>query len=89
MSSLRFGPDNPAATYVSHAFAEQTIDTGEVVINYATVGAPEKPALLLNPHTQCPARSAALTTKTRRCSFRRSTPLVDHLTARASGRFSP
>jgi len=47
--SLRFGPDNTAATYVPDAFAEQTIDTGEAVINYATVGAPEKPALLLIP----------------------------------------
>ncbi len=49
MSALRFGPDNPSETYVAHAFAEQTIDTGEVAINYATAGAPEKPALLLIP----------------------------------------
>lgn len=49
MSALRFGPDNPAATYVSHAFAEKTIDTGEAVINYAVAGAPDKPALLLIP----------------------------------------
>jgi pimeloyl-ACP methyl ester carboxylesterase len=49
MSSLRFGPDNPSETYVAHAFAEQTIDTGEAVINYAMAGASEKPALLLIP----------------------------------------
>ncbi len=49
MSSLRFGPDNPAETFVPHAFPEQTIDTGEAVINYAVAGAPDKPALLLIP----------------------------------------
>ncbi len=49
MSALRFGPDNPSETYVAHAFAEQTIDTGEVAINYAIAGAPQKPALLLIP----------------------------------------
>lgn len=49
MSIHRFGPDNPAETYVPHAFPEQTIDTGEAVINYAVVGSPDKPALLLIP----------------------------------------
>ena len=49
MSSLLFGPDYPSQTYVPHAFPEQTIDTGEAVINYAVVGAPAKPALLLIP----------------------------------------
>jgi pimeloyl-ACP methyl ester carboxylesterase len=49
MSSLRFGPDHPAETYVAHAFAEQTIDTGEGLISYAVAGAPDKPALLLIP----------------------------------------
>ncbi len=49
MNPLRFGPDNPAETYVPHAFPEQTIDTGEVVINYAVVGSTDKPALLLIP----------------------------------------
>ncbi len=49
MSAFRFGPDNPAETYVPHAFPEQTIDTGEAVINYAVVGSPDKPALLLIP----------------------------------------
>lgn len=49
MSALRFGPDNPAATYVPHAYPEQTIDTGEATINYAVAGSPDKPALLLVP----------------------------------------
>lgn len=49
MSALRFGPDNPSATYVPHAYPEQTIDTGEAAINYAVAGSPDKPALLLIP----------------------------------------
>ncbi len=49
MSPLRFGPDHPSATYVAHAYAEQTIDIGEAVINYAMAGVTEKPALLLIP----------------------------------------
>jgi pimeloyl-ACP methyl ester carboxylesterase len=48
MSEFRFGPDHPA-TYIPHAFAEQTIDTGEAVINYAMAGSPDKPTLLLIP----------------------------------------
>jgi pimeloyl-ACP methyl ester carboxylesterase len=44
-----FGPDKPAATYVAHAFPEQLCDTGEVQMNYAVAGAPDKPALLLVP----------------------------------------
>jgi hypothetical protein len=48
MSAFQFGPDHPA-TYVAHALAEQTIDTGEAVINYAVAGTPDKPALLLIP----------------------------------------
>jgi hypothetical protein len=47
---FRFGPDNPSETYVAHAFLEHTIDTGgEVTVNYAVVGEPDKPALLLIP----------------------------------------
>jgi pimeloyl-ACP methyl ester carboxylesterase len=49
VSAFRFGPDNPAETYVPHAFPEQTIDTGEATINYAVAGSPDKPALLLIP----------------------------------------
>jgi len=49
MGSYRFGPDHPSETYVPHRFVEQTIDIGEVAINYAVVGTPDKPALLLIP----------------------------------------
>lgn len=49
MKSFRFGPSNPSATYVPHAFPEHTIDTGEAVINYAVAGSKDKPALLLIP----------------------------------------
>lgn len=49
MGSYRFGPDHPSETYVPHAFPEQAIDAGEVTINYAVAGAPDKPALLLIP----------------------------------------
>jgi pimeloyl-ACP methyl ester carboxylesterase len=49
MKPPKFGPDNPGATYVGHAFAEKTIDTGEAVINYAVAGERDKPALLLIP----------------------------------------
>ena len=38
MKPPRFGPDNPEATYVAHAYPEQTIDTGEAVINFAVAG---------------------------------------------------
>ena len=44
-----FGPHRPEATYVPHAFPEQTFDTGEVSMNYAVAGTPDKPALLLIP----------------------------------------
>ena len=43
-----FGPEKPA-TYVAHAFPEQAFDTGEVRMNYAAAGTPDKPALLLVP----------------------------------------
>jgi alpha-beta hydrolase superfamily lysophospholipase len=49
VSSLHFGPDHPAETYVAHAYPEQTIDTGEAVINFAVAGSANKPALLLIP----------------------------------------
>lgn len=47
--SVRFGPDEPNATYVPHAFREQTFDTGEIVLNYAVAGDENWPALLLIP----------------------------------------
>jgi pimeloyl-ACP methyl ester carboxylesterase len=49
MPALRYGPTNPAATYVAHDIAEHIFDTGEVRINYAVLGSPTAPALLLIP----------------------------------------
>jgi pimeloyl-ACP methyl ester carboxylesterase len=49
MSQYHFGPDHPSATYIKHAFAEQTVDTGEALINYAVAGTSDHPALLLIP----------------------------------------
>ncbi len=49
MSTFHYGPDNPDETYVSHSYPENTIDLGEVVINYAVVGNSTQPALLLIP----------------------------------------
>lgn len=46
---MRYGPENPDATYVPHAFEEHLCDTGEAVINYARAGSPANPALLLIP----------------------------------------
>jgi pimeloyl-ACP methyl ester carboxylesterase len=47
--ALRFGPEHPEATYVSHAYPEHQIDLGEVTMNYAVVGDETSPALLLIP----------------------------------------
>lgn len=44
-----YGPDYPEATYVPHKYKEHTVDIGEVVLNYATVGSPDKPAIVLIP----------------------------------------
>jgi pimeloyl-ACP methyl ester carboxylesterase len=48
-STVRYGPDNPAETYVEHGYDEQTIDLGEVTMNYAVAGGADLPALLLIP----------------------------------------
>jgi pimeloyl-ACP methyl ester carboxylesterase len=40
---------NPDATYIPHAYPEQTFDTGEVLLNYAVAGDEHLPALLLIP----------------------------------------
>jgi pimeloyl-ACP methyl ester carboxylesterase len=45
----RFGPHNPDDTYLPHTFDERLADLGEIEMNYATVGDPSKPALLLIP----------------------------------------
>ncbi|AHH94730.1 alpha/beta hydrolase [Kutzneria viridogrisea] len=44
-------PVTPSArnVFVPHAFPEKQIDLGEVVLNYAEAGTPDKPALLLLP----------------------------------------
>ncbi|MBW0102738.1 alpha/beta fold hydrolase [Pseudonocardia sp. KRD291] len=43
-------PGPPARdVFVPHAFPENQIDLGEIVLNYAEVGAPDRPALLLLP----------------------------------------
>jgi len=41
--------DDRAGVFMPHAFAEHTVDLGEVRMNYATAGSPELPALLLVP----------------------------------------
>lgn len=46
---MRYGPDNPDATYVQHAYPESTFDTGEVTLNYATTGSADNPAVVLIP----------------------------------------
>jgi pimeloyl-ACP methyl ester carboxylesterase len=42
-------PHDRADTFIPHAFDEQLIDLGEIRMNYATVGEPDRPALLLVP----------------------------------------
>ena len=38
-----------ADIFVPHAYAEQQVDLGEIRMNYATTGSPDRPALLLLP----------------------------------------
>jgi len=45
----RYGPHNPADTYIDHGMTEQLADLGEVQMNYVTLGDPSSPALLLIP----------------------------------------
>jgi pimeloyl-ACP methyl ester carboxylesterase len=45
----KYGPHVPEKTYVPHAYEEQVFDTGEVMLNYATAGSPDRPALVLVP----------------------------------------
>ena len=49
MGVFHYGPDYPDETYVPHSYQENTIDLGEVVMNYAVAGDPASPALLLIP----------------------------------------
>lgn len=46
---MRYGPEHPDETYIEHGFPEQLFDTGEVELNYAVAGSPDRPALLLVP----------------------------------------
>ena len=46
---IQYGPDNPAETYVPHAYKEYQADIGEISMNYAVVGSPENPAIVLLP----------------------------------------
>ena len=45
----RYGPHNAADTYVDHGIEEHLVDLGEIRMNYATLGEPASPALLLIP----------------------------------------
>ena len=49
MPKTKYGPENPDVTYTTHKYDEQLFDTGDAVINYATTGSPEKPAMVLVP----------------------------------------
>jgi pimeloyl-ACP methyl ester carboxylesterase len=40
---------DPPDVFVDHEFAEQRVDLGEIRMNYATAGDPDRPALLLVP----------------------------------------
>jgi pimeloyl-ACP methyl ester carboxylesterase len=49
MQKFRYGPENPDITYIPHKYDEHLFDTGDAVINYATTGSPDKPAIVLIP----------------------------------------
>ena len=49
MRIASYGPENPDATYVEHAYPQHLFDTGEVRLNYAVAGSEDLPALLLIP----------------------------------------
>jgi pimeloyl-ACP methyl ester carboxylesterase len=49
MPKLKYGPDYPENTYVPHKYPEHLFDTGEIKMNYAVTGSPEKPAIVLIP----------------------------------------
>ena len=49
MRKKRYEAEDRADVFVPHAFAEQTVDLGEVRMNHARVGKSDKPALLLIP----------------------------------------
>ena len=49
MTQGKYGPHVPDKTYVPHAYQEHLFNTGEVMLNYATAGSDEQPALVLIP----------------------------------------
>jgi len=49
MQKSKYGPENPDITYIPHKYDEHLFDTGDTVINYATTGPPDKPAIVLIP----------------------------------------
>ena len=49
MPRPRYGLENPDITYVPHKYEEHLFDTGEIVMNYAVTGSPDKPATVLIP----------------------------------------
>jgi len=49
MKKLKFGPEYPDITYIPHKYDEHLFDTGDAVLNYATTGSPNKPAIVLIP----------------------------------------
>jgi pimeloyl-ACP methyl ester carboxylesterase len=46
---LKYGPENPDITYIQHQYEEHLFDTGDAILNYATTGSPDKPAIVLVP----------------------------------------
>jgi pimeloyl-ACP methyl ester carboxylesterase len=49
MPRLRYGPEYPDITYVPHKYEEHLFDTGEIKMNYAVTGSPDRPAVVLIP----------------------------------------
>ena len=49
MQNLRYGPEYPDITFIPHKYGEHLFDTGDAVLNYATTGSPNKPAIVLIP----------------------------------------
>jgi pimeloyl-ACP methyl ester carboxylesterase len=49
MQESKYGPENPDITYIPHKYDEHLFDTGDAVLNYATTGSPDKPAIVLIP----------------------------------------
>lgn len=49
MPKVKYGPHNPDVTYIPHKYEEQIFDIGEIMMNYAVTGLPDKPAILLIP----------------------------------------